>query len=475
MKIWIRIALAYLLALGAAQAGGAALDAFDLTANHAISGYNREHLTNVTREACAAACRDSQRIHWCRSIDYNKNTSECDLSDQRATDIGLSKYTGDPYDHYSLKPALDPLSKFVSTPKAAIAGFNTESLTNVTPQSCAAACTDASRSNWCKSFDFHKDAARCDLSDKNASEVGGLKTDYSGDPYDHYALSPATGRPNPLPGNKHVLLIGIDGLRGDAIGCPGCVATPAMSSLIAGGAFHGNVLAGGSQATNSGPGWSSVFTGFWSDQHGVPTNDPSLKLLKPHVFDQIKLAYPTATVGVVGDWFNITHNLAPNMADFKSANPAKNSQEATNTVKAWLALTHAPTAIFYYLHNVDIHAANYDPLSAHYQAKLASEDAQIQQVLDALSARPNYANEEWLVVVTSDHGGRLTGHGGQSAEERRTFLILNNNFRNPSKPAYCLGNLTASAMAQVDGATPHILGFLGLPNNSVGRKHPGCG
>ncbi|WP_371280793.1 alkaline phosphatase family protein [Variovorax sp. OK605] len=272
-----------------------------------------------------------------------------------------------------------------------------------------------------------------------------------------------------------MLLIGIDGLRGDAIQCQGCAQTPAMSALIAGGAFHGNVLAGGPlQDTVSGPGWSTVFTGFWADKHGVTSNNTSLSLNKPHVFDLIKQAWPTATTAVVADWENLTTNLRPKNANFVVRNGAKNSQQATNTVKEWLSWTNAPTAIFYYLHNVDSHAASYAPLNAFYQSKIVGEDQQIQQVLNALVARPNYANEEWLIVVTSDHGGLNSGHGGQSAGERDTLLIMNNNYRNPLKTSYCRGNLSGTTMLQADGATPHILDFLGRPNNTEGHKNPSC-
>ncbi|MET3375689.1 hypothetical protein ABIC89_004763 [Variovorax boronicumulans] len=368
------------------------------------------------------------------------------------------------------------LDAFAATPNAAISGNNIENLTQSTPEMCASACLGAPRGAWCVSFDYNKTAQRCDLSDKRASDIGGLKTDYVGNPYDHYSLIAGEGVPNPVPGNKHILLIGIDGLRGDAIQCAGCVQTPAMSALIAGGAFHGNVLAGGTkQATVSGPGWSSVFTGFWADKHGVTSNTTTLPLKKTHVFDQIKAAWPTATTAVVGDWFNITHNLRPALADFVVANAAKNSQQATDAVKGWLSWKHPPTAIFYYLHNVDVHAPSYDPLNAYYQGKIAGEDQQIQQVLTALTSRPNYANEEWLIVVTSDHGGTGSGHGGQTAGERSTLLILNNNHQNPLKPSYCVGSLGGTVLTQVDGTTPHILDFLGLPNTTEGQKHPACG
>jgi len=370
------------------------------------------------------------------------------------------------------------LSRFTRTVNAAIPGHNTERLTGQTPEQCAAACIDASRATWCRSIDYHKTLRQCDLSDKRASEVGGLKNDYAGHPYDHYALNADLGVPNPIggpQGRKHVLIIGIDGLRGDALFCNGCAATPSLLALAQGGAYHRNVLAGGSQDTFSGPGWATLFTGYWAAEHGMPSNDLGKVLLRPHVLDRLKTQWLTATVAVVGDWENITRNLKPARADFVAANGAKNSQEATDAVKHWLSWRHAPTAIFYYLHNPDIHLPSYEPLNAFYQGKISGEDRQIGQVLTALKARPNFANEEWLVAVVSDHGGIGSGHGGQSAGERNTILILNNTYGQSGKTAYCKGDLTSTPMPQIDALTPHVLDFFKMSNPTAGRKSAACG
>src|SRR3989344_8989958 len=82
------------------------------------------------------------------------------------------------------------LPDFTLTPNAAISGYNRENLTIVTPAQCAEACQGSERSGWCVSFDFNKTTSACDLSHKRAGDVGGLKTDYSGNPYDHYSLKP---------------------------------------------------------------------------------------------------------------------------------------------------------------------------------------------------------------------------------------------------------------------------------------------
>ena len=76
---------------------------------------------------------------------------------------------------------------FTRTVNAAISGHNKQQLSGVTVSQCEEECCKAS---WCKSFDYHKNTHKCDLSDKDASDVGGLKTNYNGDPYDHYEKTP---------------------------------------------------------------------------------------------------------------------------------------------------------------------------------------------------------------------------------------------------------------------------------------------
>lgn len=71
------------------------------------------------------------------------------------------------------------------TANAAIPGYNNVHLNDVTIEQCKDSCCADPR---CKSFDYYKQSSQCDLSYSSASDVGGLKTDYAGSPYDHYAL-----------------------------------------------------------------------------------------------------------------------------------------------------------------------------------------------------------------------------------------------------------------------------------------------
>ena len=46
-------------------------------------------------------------------------------------------------------------------------------------------------------------------------------------------------------------------------------------------------------------------------------------------------------------------------------------------------------------------------------------------IIEAIKARDTYATEDWLILITSDHGGIGGGHGGPSFEERITFIVSN--------------------------------------------------
>ena len=60
-----------------------------------------------------------------------------------------------------------------------------------------------------------------------------------------------------------------------------------------------------------------------------------------------------------------------------------------------------------------------------YVGALDKIDAYIGTVLDCIKARENYYYEDWLVIVSSNHGGTMDGHyNGTSDEERNIFGIF---------------------------------------------------
>jgi arylsulfatase A-like enzyme len=94
--------------------------------------------------------------------------------------------------------------------------------------------------------------------------------------------------------------------------------------------------------------------------------------------------------------------------------------------------TANPDVLFVYFGNVDetghgvAHPqGQFSPENEPYCASLAQVDTRVGQVLDALKARPKYSEENWLVLATTDHGGRETKHGNQTIEERTIWMVAN--------------------------------------------------
>lgn len=61
-----------------------------------------------------------------------------------------------------------------------------------------------------------------------------------------------------------------------------------------------------------------------------------------------------------------------------------------------------------------------------YKAAVTQVDTYVGKLLDAVKARKTYANEEWLVVITSNHGGVNKGFTSQTERERNSFNIYYN-------------------------------------------------
>jgi predicted AlkP superfamily pyrophosphatase or phosphodiesterase len=73
------------------------------------------------------------------------------------------------------------------------------------------------------------------------------------------------------------------------------------------------------------------------------------------------------------------------------------------------------------------HSYGFDPNAAQYISAIEIVDGQIGPILNAIEQRPNYANEDWLILISSDHGGMSTSHGGTSIEHREVAFIASGN------------------------------------------------
>ena len=57
-------------------------------------------------------------------------------------------------------------------------------------------------------------------------------------------------------------------------------------------------------------------------------------------------------------------------------------------------------------------------------AEIEEKDGQVKLLLDAIERRQTRNDEEWLVIVTTDHGGEELGHGPKTEPNRKIPLII---------------------------------------------------
>ncbi|MCX5394446.1 alkaline phosphatase family protein [Streptomyces sp. NBC_00094] len=219
---------------------------------------------------------------------------------------------------------------------------------------------------------------------------------------------------------KKSLVIGIDGATFATFGS---FDLPSIELLMAQGmTATGNLYAAPMSDTWSGPGWATVATGVWPDKHLAKDNSFSGADFTryPDYQTRLESADPTASTLVVGTWPSITSTIFT-MADVRKAG----TSDDDTTAQAADYLAHGnPDSVFVHLDDVDHAGHDHGAASLEYRAALEATDARIGEILKAVTSRPTYADEDWQIILTTDHGHTdAGGHGGDSPQERQTFVI----------------------------------------------------
>jgi hypothetical protein len=227
---------------------------------------------------------------------------------------------------------------------------------------------------------------------------------------------------------RKVLFIGVDGVRSDALQQAN---TPTWDSLTSVGLFTYTSWHVG--ITVSGPSWSSMLTGVWQDKHGVTDNSYTgsdfnsypyfVKRAKEHLPNlkavEISSWTPMCDVSVGGAVYNNGWDA--------SLNPP--TDDAVEAVAVTQLLDPDLDVLFVHIDDVDAqgHGNGFSPTVNPYMSQIEYVDGQIRTILNALKNRTNYANEDWLVLMTTDHGGIGTGHGGPTTDEREIWWVATGN------------------------------------------------
>lgn len=258
------------------------------------------------------------------------------------------------------------------------------------------------------------------------------------------------------------LVIGIDGLGYGQRGL-GVAATPWIDRLIQGtfttgyrGGSAADAFAGGvlgtptQQPTVSGPGWSTILTGVWANRHNVTNNSFTLPNYtdNPMYLATLKEGLPSLVTASYVNWDPIDTAILSSIAaddipenDLDYHNFYPSDQTTAAAAAAGLSSSLNPDAVFIHFDEVDIAGHRCGSSGACYQQELQEVDALVGVVLTAVKNRSTFVQEDWQIVLTSDHGHVPSGgHGGQSALERRIpFIVASRDVRQGSMTDPVLG------------------------------------
>ncbi|GAA5646648.1 hemopexin repeat-containing protein [Vibrio proteolyticus] len=225
--------------------------------------------------------------------------------------------------------------------------------------------------------------------------------------------------------DNKVLLIGIDGLQYEKLAG---VDTPAFDRLNITKAYTGGIAGTSTeQLTKSGPGWATILTGMWVDRHQVTNNDSGLANSDvKSVYRYIAEANPQADISSFSTWAPIHTQFFSNDLELMTRYTSGGTDDSNLQQTLTTLSSQDPDFIFLHLDEPD-EVGHSQCFGSAYNASIKAADQRLGQLLDAVEQREQQG-EDWLVLVTTDHGRTPVtgcGHGNQTSQEKTIFIATN--------------------------------------------------
>ncbi len=252
----------------------------------------------------------------------------------------------------------------------------------------------------------------------------------------------------------------IDGVPADVIEK---LELPCIQEISRAGGFArahvGGAKGGYSETpTISAPGYMDLITGTWGNKHNVWDNNiASPNYHYRNIFRVAKEVNPHLKIGIFSSWEDNRTKLmgeglpaAGNiLLDFKfdglerdkikyphdkEALYIYNIDELVSSEAARVITEQGPDLSWVYLEYTDDMGHRYGDSPQLYDA-VKNADRLIAKIWKAIQLRSRDFSEDWLIVITTDHGrSASTGkdHGGQSDRERTTWIVTNHHDLNSS-------------------------------------------
>lgn len=289
--------------------------------------------------------------------------------------------------------------------------------------------------------------------------------------------------PDPPP---NLILISIDTLRADRLGCYGATGaeTPAMDALAREGVLFRHTYA---SLPLTLPSHATMLTGLEPVAHGLVDNGMSTASLgAPTLAERLSQAGYDTGAFVAAFVLNRIFGLDRGFSSYDDGPPEEtelaglftqvaDARERVDQALAWLRRARA-RPFFLWLHLYDVHAPHEAPPAFRqrfaanpYDGEVAYVDSQVRRLLDFLKTRGLERNT--LLVLTSDHGESLGEHG----EETHGLFIYDATLRVPlvmRLPGRLPAGRVIDSPATLADLSPTILDLLRLPQNPTHQGSP---
>lgn len=183
------------------------------------------------------------------------------------------------------------------------------------------------------------------------------------------------------------------------------------------------------QETSTAQGWASALCGKWMKKPWKQGIEWSLDEDYPTVLKTLsEQRYKTSFSAI---WPTHFENTYKNEIDFAERNKLNQFFYKLETdLELYDNLVERIQGdedfIFGIFENPDMngHALGFGDRNYRYVSGVCNLDRLSYQLLTKIKERSTFEDEDWLVVIGSDHGGHSTRHGTQNIQDRTTFLAL---------------------------------------------------
>lgn len=243
---------------------------------------------------------------------------------------------------------------------------------------------------------------------------------------------------------KKAIFLGHDGYRADALeNIKDSETSSIMYVKSLGGlynSFSGGIAGVNEQATSTAPSWMAMLTGGWADYNGVDDNgqikNPQAETFLTKIAktgknasfttswrEHTKLSYRPDIINSIETGLPVeyTHQIDDEATYYQILKYVSKTENMNKTAQ------EDPDVIFFTFEHADHagHDTGYGNQNEAYVQGCKDADSWGYEIIKAIEARSTYQQEDWLIVISTDHGGTGTDHGGQTPFEKMTWIACN--------------------------------------------------